>query len=82
MAASQQPAQNGLHGQQTRPLTSNSVYSQDVDEIESSWDSRSLGRDSALGPYMSAFRDQPRGAADDMFSTDRPNPFLQGNSYF
>ena len=72
MASHQQPSENGH-----RPVTSNSVYSQDVDENASSWDSRSLGRDSALGPYMSAFRDQPR-MSEDLFSPDRPNPFLRG----
>ena len=67
-----------LNGGHTRPVTSNSVYSQDVDENASSWDSRSLGRDSALGPYMSAYREpQHRPASEDFFS-DRPNPFLQG----
>ena len=67
-----------LNGGHPRPVTSNSVYSQDVDENASSWDSRSLGRDSALGPYMSAYREpQHRPASEDFFN-DRPNPFLQG----
>ena len=71
-----------LNGGHTRPVTSNSVYSQDVDENASSWDSRSLGRDSALGPYMSAYREpQHRPASEDFFS-DRPNPFLQGNGIY
>ena len=71
-----------LNGGHPRPVTSNSVYSQDVDENASSWDSRSLGRDSALGPYMSAYREpQHRPASEDFFS-DRPNPFLQGNGIY
>ena len=71
-----------LNGGHSRPVTSNSVYSQDVDENASSWDSRSLGRDSALGPYMSAYREpQHRPASEDFFS-DRPNPFLQGNGIY
>ena len=69
--------ENGLpNGGHQRPVTSNSVYSQDVDENASSWDSRSLGRDSALGPYMSAYREPQRHAED--FFADRPNPFMQG----
>ena len=71
-----------LNGGHSRPVTSNSVYSQDVDENASSWDSRSLGRDSALGPYMSAYREpQHRPASEDFFS-DRPNPFLQGTNIY
>ena len=66
-----------------RPTTSTSVFSQETGlsgfsgypDDYSSIDSRSIGRDSALGPYMShgyygGYRDTP----------DRPNPFLQGSS--
>ena len=74
---------NGNHSpeeniQGVRPTTATSVVSQETgypDDYGSSIDSRSLGRDSALGPYMShgyygAYRDTP----------DRPNPFVQGTA--
>ena len=74
---------NGNHSpeenvQSVRPTTATSVISQETgypDDYGSSIDSRSLGRDSALGPYMShgyygAYRDTP----------DRPNPFVQGTA--
>jgi hypothetical protein len=81
------PPSTGLNngsggGAHNRPMTANSIYSQDTtmsgypDDYGSSLESRSLGRDSALGPYMASthgfgfVRDTP----------DRPNPFVHGSS--
>ncbi len=72
---------NGTH----RPQTATSVYSQETtfsgypDENASSWDSRSLGRDSALGPYMSASYGRPNNGYH-MDTPDRPNPFVPNSS--
>ena len=76
------------NGHQTRPMTATSIYSQDTtysgypDENASSWDSRSLGRDSALGPYMSAASGygRPNNGLHSVDTPDRPNPFIHGSS--
>ena len=75
---------NGFTNGQSRPLTATSIYSQESgypdENASSTWDSRSIGRDSALGPYM-ASSNYARGngfhAAD---TPDRPNPFHQGSN--
>ena len=80
---------NGLtNGHQSRPVTATSIYSQESgypdENASSTWDSRSLGRDSALGPYMASSNHHAtrgnngfHGAAD---TPDRPNPFHQGSN--
>ncbi len=75
-----------------RPATGTSLYSQETTfsgyhpEEVSSIDTRSLGRDSALDPYMSSgyrFGQDPYSGNQmyNMTSTpDRPNPFVHGSS--
>jgi hypothetical protein len=67
-----------------RPMTANSIYSQETamsgypDDHGSSLESRSLGRDSALGPYMASTQGFGRYGVRD--TPDYPNPFVQGSS--
>ena len=80
---------NGFtNGHQSRPVTATSIYSQESgypdENASSTWDSRSIGRDSALGPYMASSNHHAtrgnngyHGATD---TPDRPNPFHQGSN--